>query len=89
VSAAIKLRDIDRPGKGTLGSTLELKPKPFVLFTHVNLDGSAGGRLVVLLSEIPTMLDILRSAQQLASAKHRTVSASEVERQLEEDRRLF
>ena len=88
MSAAVKLREIDRGANGKLSATLEhTSSRSFVLFSHAKPDGSAGGRLVVLLEEIPVLLDVLRSAQQLASGKHRTVRASAEE--LELDRKLF
>jgi len=87
MSGAVRLREIDRGAHGTLSATLERTSKPFVLFSHSKPDGSAGGRLVVLLEEIPALLEVLRSAQQLASGKHRTVRATQEE--LELDRKLF
>lgn len=89
MSNAIKLRELDRGPNGKLSASLERNARPFVLFSHVNPDGSPGGRLVVLVDEIPVMLDVLRSASQIANSKHRTVSAADVQRQLEEDRKLF
>lgn len=87
MSGAVQLREIDRGAKGKLKATLERKSQAFVLFEHKNPDGSPGGRLVVLVEEIPTMLDVLRSASQLASPKHRTIRATPEE--LELDRKLF
>ena len=89
MSGTVQLREIDRGVKGKLTATLERASKAFVLFSHLNADGSPGGRLVVLVDEIPTMLDVLRSASQIANAKHRTVSAVDVAAQLAEDKRLF
>jgi hypothetical protein len=90
MSHAITIRELDRGQRGKLVCTLQREPQPYLLAQHVNADGSPGGRLVVLIDEVPTMLDVLRSAQQLANPQHRTVRArEEIERQIAEDSRLF
>lgn len=90
MSGDVQLREIDRGANGKLRAVLRREPKKFVLFEHMNPDGTKGGRLVVQIDEIPVMLDVLRSAQHLANAKpaqHRTVRATVEE--LETDRKLF
>ncbi|MEO7037655.1 MAG: hypothetical protein ABI548_27100 [Polyangiaceae bacterium] len=94
MSGDVQLREIDRGARGKLVCTVHREPKPFIRFQHINPDGTLGGRLVALLDEVPRLLDVLRSGQDILSPsrhpQHRTVRASdEIARQLEEDRRLF
>jgi hypothetical protein len=87
--AEVQIREIDRGRHGKLIASVVRGPRAHIILQHVRLDGTHGGRSVLLVSEVPALLDVLRSGQQLANGKHRSVSAEELARQLDEDRRLF
>jgi hypothetical protein len=87
--AEVQIREIDRGKHGKLVASVVRGPRAHVSLQHVRLDGSLGGRAVLLVSEVPALLDVFRSGQQLANGKHRSVSAEALARQLDEDRRLF
>jgi hypothetical protein len=90
MSGEVQIRRLDRGDRGELIVTLHREPKPYILYQHINPDGSLGGRLAVAIAEVPILLETLRSAQALAKPKHRTVTASEeIALQIDEDSRLF
>lgn len=85
----IVIGELDRQLRGSLKCTLNTDPT-YVAFHHIERDGREGGRLVVKIEELDVVIELLIKAKAIASGskpKHRTLSASEAERELE--RKLF
>jgi hypothetical protein len=93
----IVLGEIDRQLRGSLKCALHTDPA-FIAFRHVERDGREGGRLILKIDEIDTVMSLLTKAKSVASGKklatHRTIQAdqrsrAQIELELEEDRKLF